>query len=144
MAQAVLWDAVKLAQEVLAGQGQPGGELGALQRAAQAAAEPLIALGQATASTALGYLGSSTAVALTSGLGVLRLGLGVPLWKHNPQSLSYGVCKDQTSLTLLKLVTQQGLFLQCVNVAPVSSWANASLARHAGCMGSVLVLLSAC
>lgn len=69
---------MKLAQEVLAGQAQPGGELGALQRTAQAAAEPLIALGQSAASTALGYLGSSTAVALTSGLGVLRLGLGEP------------------------------------------------------------------
>ncbi len=94
MMQAVLWDAVKLAQEVLAGQVQPGGELGALQRAAQAAAEPLIALGQATASSALGYLGSSTAVALTSGLGVLRLGLGVVQRckiYHSPGVCSCGV-----------------------------------------------------
>lgn len=72
----MLWDALKLGQEVFAGQRQPSGELSALQRAAQAAAEPLIALGQSVASTAFGYLGSSTAVAITSGLGVLRLGLG--------------------------------------------------------------------
>lgn len=71
-----MWDAAKLAQEVFAGQGQPGGELGTLQRAARAAAEPLSALGQSVAGAALGYLGSSTAVALASGLGVLRLGLG--------------------------------------------------------------------
>ena len=72
----MLGDALKLGQEVFAGQRQPSGELSALQRAAQAAAEPLIALGQSVASTAFGYLGSSTAVAITSGLGVLRLGLG--------------------------------------------------------------------
>ena len=35
VAQAVLWDAVKLVQEALGGQGQPGADLGSLQRAAQ-------------------------------------------------------------------------------------------------------------
>ena len=75
-AQAVVWDALKLAQEVFAGREQAGGELSALQRAAQLAAEPLIALGKSVAATAIGYLGSSTAVAIASGLGVLRLGLG--------------------------------------------------------------------
>lgn len=71
-------DALKLAQEVFAGREQAGGELSALQRAAQLAAEPLIALGKSVAATAIGYLGSSTAVAIASGLGVLRLGLGAP------------------------------------------------------------------
>jgi hypothetical protein len=33
--QAVVWDAVKLVQEALGGQGQPGADLGSLQRAAQ-------------------------------------------------------------------------------------------------------------
>ena len=75
-AQAVLWDALKLAQEVFAGREQASGELSALQRGAQLAAEPLIALGKSVAATAIGYLGSSTAVAIASGLGVLRLGLG--------------------------------------------------------------------
>ena len=75
-AQAVVWDALRLAQEVVAGREQAGGELSALQRGAQLAAEPLIALGKSVAATAIGYLGSSTAVALASGLGVLRLGLG--------------------------------------------------------------------
>ena len=69
-------DALKLAQEVFAGREQAGGELSALQRAAQLAAEPLIALGKSVAATAISYLGSSTAVAIASGLGVLRLGLG--------------------------------------------------------------------
>ena len=73
-----MWDALKLAQEVFAGREQAGGELSALQRAAQLAAEPLIALGKSVAATAIGYLGSSTAVAIASGLGVLRLGLGAP------------------------------------------------------------------
>ena len=35
VAQAVVWDAVKLVQEALGGQGQPGADLGSLQRAAQ-------------------------------------------------------------------------------------------------------------
>ena len=74
--QAVVWDALRLAQDVFAGHGQAGGELSALQRAAQAAAEPLIALGRSVAATAIGYLGSNTAVAIAIGLGVLRLGLG--------------------------------------------------------------------
>ncbi len=33
--QAVVWDASKLVQEALSGQGQPGADLGSLQRAAQ-------------------------------------------------------------------------------------------------------------
>ena len=46
------------------------------ERAAQAAGELLVTLGRSVAATAIGYLGSNTAVAKAIGLGALRLGLG--------------------------------------------------------------------
>jgi hypothetical protein len=42
----------------------------------QAATEPLIALAKSIGSTAVAYLGSGSAVAINSGMGVLRLGMG--------------------------------------------------------------------
>lgn len=75
--QAVGWDAVRLAREVLSGKGEgSSGELNALQRIAAAASEPLLALGRSAGAVIFSGLGSTTAVALTSGLGILRLGVG--------------------------------------------------------------------
>ena len=71
----VVRDALRLAQDVFAGHGQAGGEVSALQRAAQVAGEPLVPLGRSVAATAIGYLGSNTAVAKGNGLGALRLDL---------------------------------------------------------------------
>ena len=70
-----MWDALRLAQNMFAGHGQAGGELSALHRAVQAAAEPLIAPGRSVAATAIGHVGSITAVAIAIGLGMLQLGL---------------------------------------------------------------------
>lgn len=53
------------------------GDLSSLQRLAQAAADPLIAVGRVAGRLFAGSLGSTTAAALMGGLGVLRLGMGV-------------------------------------------------------------------
>ena len=65
---------------MMSGKGQASsGELNALQRIAAAASEPLLALGRSAGAVIFSGLGSTTAVALTSGLGILRLGVGVCL-----------------------------------------------------------------
>ncbi|KAI3438020.1 hypothetical protein D9Q98_000463 [Chlorella vulgaris] len=53
------------------------GDLSGLQRLAQAAADPLIAVGRVAGRLFAGSVGSTTAAALMGGLGVLRLGMGV-------------------------------------------------------------------
>jgi len=53
------------------------GDLGSLHRLAQAAADPLIAVGRVAGRLFAGSVGSTTAAALMGGLGVLRLGMGV-------------------------------------------------------------------
>ncbi|CAL8462876.1 g2410 [Coccomyxa elongata] len=70
-------DALGLAREMMSGKGQASGELNALQRIAAAASEPLLALGRSAGTVIFSSLGSTTAVALTSSLGILRLGFGV-------------------------------------------------------------------
>lgn len=77
MCQAVGRDALGLAREMMAGKGQASGELNALQRIAAAASEPLLALGRSAGAVIFSSLGSTTAVAVTSSLGILRLGFGV-------------------------------------------------------------------
>ena len=52
-------------------------DLSSLQRLAQAAADPLIAVGRVAGRLFAGSVGSTTAAALMGGLGVLRLGMGV-------------------------------------------------------------------
>lgn len=52
-------------------------DLSGLQRLAQAAADPLIAVGRVAGRLFAGSVGSTTAAALMGGLGVLRLGVGV-------------------------------------------------------------------
>ena len=79
MHQGVARDAILLAREVMSGKGQASsGELNALQRIAAAASEPLLALGRSAGAVIFSGLGSTTAVAFTSGLGILRLGVGAP------------------------------------------------------------------
>lgn len=52
-------------------------DLGALQRLAQAAADPLLSVGRVAGRLFAGSVGSTTAAALMGGLGVLRLSLSV-------------------------------------------------------------------
>ena len=83
--QAVGRDALGLAREVMSGNGQASGEVNALQRIAAAASEPLLALGRSAGAVIFSGLGSTTAVALTSSLGILRLGFGehlLPRFTH--------------------------------------------------------------
>ncbi len=51
-------------------------EVTALQRLAAAGSEPLMAVGRAVGGHLVHSLGSTTSVAITGGLGLLRLGLG--------------------------------------------------------------------
>jgi len=81
--QAVCTDAVYAAQEAQrAPEGGAGGEPGArrelrsLQRMAAAAADPLARLGRSAAGVAMRRVGSTSALALTSGVGVLRASVG--------------------------------------------------------------------
>ena len=53
-------------------------ELTALQRLAAAGSEPLLAVGRALGAHLVHSLGSTTSVAITGGLGLIRLGLGAP------------------------------------------------------------------
>ena len=65
-----------MARQAAQGSSSGSGELTALQRLATAAAEPLAAVGRALGAHVVHSLGSTTSVAITGGLGVLRLGLG--------------------------------------------------------------------
>jgi hypothetical protein len=76
-AQEVARDAAGLAREVLSGRSQAAArELSALQRIPRAASEPLIALGRSAAAALVSGLSSTTTVAFSGGLGILRLGFG--------------------------------------------------------------------
>ena len=81
--QSVFIDAAAAAQEAF--QTPDGGvddgssrrrELRSLRRMAAAAADPLVALGRSTAGVVVRQLGSTSALALTGGIGVLRVGVG--------------------------------------------------------------------
>ena len=81
--QAVCTDAVYAAQEAQrAPDGGAGGEpparreLRSLQRVAAAAADPMVRLGRSAAGVAARRLGSTSALALTGGVGVLRISVG--------------------------------------------------------------------
>ena len=65
-----------MARQAAQGSSSGSRELTALQRLATAAAEPLAAVGRALGAHVVHSLGSTTSVAITGGLGVLRLGLG--------------------------------------------------------------------
>ena len=83
-AQSVFVDAAAAAQEALQdpeGAGDDGGgsrrrEMRSLQRMAAAAADPLVKLGRSAAGVVARRLGSTSALALTGGIGVLRIGVG--------------------------------------------------------------------
>ena len=66
-----------MARQAVQGTGGGSGELTALQRLATAGAEPLAAVGRAVGAHLVHSLGSTTSVAITGGLGVLKLGLGM-------------------------------------------------------------------
>lgn len=97
MCQAVGRDALGLAREMMSGKGQASGELNALQCIAAAASEPLLALGRSAGAVIFSSLGSTTAVALTSSLSILRLGFGGQL---HPQSTHCHLCKLWATVTL--------------------------------------------
>ena len=58
------------------GNSSASSELTALQRLAAAGSEPLLAVGRAVGAHLMHSLGSTTSVAITGGLGLIRLGLG--------------------------------------------------------------------
>ncbi len=58
------------------GNSSASSELTALQRLAAAGSEPLLAVGRALGAHLVHSLGSTTSVAITGGLGLIRLGLG--------------------------------------------------------------------
>lgn len=63
------------------GNSSAGGELTALQRLAAAGSEPLLAVGRALGAHLVHSLGSTTSVAITGGLSIIRLGVGdYPDW----------------------------------------------------------------
>lgn len=71
-----------MARQAVQGNGGGSRELTALQRLATAGAEPLAAVGRAVGAHLVHSLGSTTSVAITGGLGLLKLGLGMLLPMH--------------------------------------------------------------
>lgn len=74
--QGVGQEAYTMSRQAVQGSSSGSGELTALQRLATAGAEPLAAVGRAVGAHLVHSLGSTTSVAITGGLGVLRLGVG--------------------------------------------------------------------
>ena len=78
-------------------EGGAGGEAGArrelrsLQRMAAAAADPLVRLGRSAAGVAMRRVGSTSALALTSGVGVLRVSVGA-----HYSAMQYGLLAQST------------------------------------------------
>lgn len=70
------FEAYNMTRQAVQGSSNGSGELNALQRLATAGAEPLAAVGRAVGAHLVHSLGSTTSVAITGGLGVLRLGVG--------------------------------------------------------------------
>lgn len=65
-----------MVRQALQGDSSASSELTALQRLAAAGSEPLLAVGRALGAHLMHSLGSTTSVAITGGLGLIRLGLG--------------------------------------------------------------------
>ena len=95
--QAVFADAASAMQEALRapdGGGYDAGtrhELRSLQRMAVAAADPLVKLGRSAAGAAVRRLGSTSSLALTSSIGVLRVSVGA-LSSAGPPALTASPC----------------------------------------------------
>jgi hypothetical protein len=87
-------------------------DLSSLQRLAQAAADPLIAVGRVAGRLFAGSVGSTTAAALMGGLGVLRLGMGVV--KFGMQLMLF------LALLYYLLAAQADPLLAAVGVLPLS------------------------
>ena len=75
-AQGVGQDTYSMVRQGMQGNSSAGGELTALQRLAAAGSEPLLAVGRALGAHLVHSLGSTTSVAITGGLSVIRLGVG--------------------------------------------------------------------
>ena len=67
-----------MVRQGMQGSSSASSELTALQRLAAAGSEPLLAVGRALGAHLVHSLGSTTSVAITGGLGLIRLGLGAP------------------------------------------------------------------
>ena len=65
-----------MVRQAMQGDSSASSELTALQRLAAAGSEPLLAVGRALGAHLVHSLGSTTSVAITGGLGLIRLGLG--------------------------------------------------------------------
>ncbi|KAL3143003.1 hypothetical protein ABBQ38_003282 [Trebouxia sp. C0009 RCD-2024] len=91
------------------------GELTALQRLAAAGSEPLLALGRALGAHLVHSLGSTTSVALTGGLTLIRLGVGVV--KLGVQFTLF------VAMLFLLLSAQQDPIQQAVRILPMSETA---------------------
>ena len=82
--QGVGQDSYGMVRQAMQGNSSASSELTALQRLAAAGSEPLLAVGRAVGAHLVHSLGSTTSVAITGGLGLIRLGLG-----NRPSDLRY-------------------------------------------------------
>ena len=75
--QGVGMDAYGMVRQATQGNNSSSSELTALQRLAAAGSEPLLAVGRALGAHLVHSVGSTTSVAITGGLGLIRLSLGI-------------------------------------------------------------------
>lgn len=75
-AQGVGQESYGVVKQGMQGNSSSSSELTALQRLAAAGSEPLLAVGRALGAHLVHSLGSTTSVALTGGLTLIRLGVG--------------------------------------------------------------------
>ena len=93
-----------MARQAAQGHSSASSELTALQRLAAAGAEPLLAVGRALGSHLVHSLGSTTSIAITGGLGIIRLGLGMtlPLDRLDYIAEMHNMCCLPANLTALQ------------------------------------------
>ena len=77
--QGVGQESYSMVRQGMQGNSSGSSEVTALQRLAAAGSEPLLAVGRALGAHLVHSLGSTTSVALTGGLSLIRLGVGKPL-----------------------------------------------------------------
>ncbi|DBA70834.1 TPA: hypothetical protein ACH3X2_011607 [Trebouxia sp. C0005] len=113
--QGVGQDTYSMVRQALQGDSSASSELTALQRLAAAGSEPLLAVGRALGAHLMHSLGSTTSVAITGGLGLIRLGLGVV--KLGVQFTLF------VAMLFLLLSAQQDPLQQAVRILPMSETA---------------------
>ncbi|DBB16654.1 TPA: hypothetical protein ACH3X3_014907 [Trebouxia sp. C0006] len=108
-------DTYSMVRQAMQGNSSASSELTALQRLAAAGSEPLLAVGRALGAHLVHSLGSTTSVAITGGLGLIRLGLGVV--KLGVQFTLF------VAMLFLLLSAQQDPLQQAVRILPMSETA---------------------